>query len=251
MWIERRLPPRRAPRFALALVLTCAIASVAGSPATPPPPSTPATAVRTPDGARDDALARALVRAFAHGAPATVAAADVAALEFVRSADVTRREQDAALRHFRRAGARPSGDVERRIRSGAMLRDFDRLLAANGHSPTNLGDVLAAYMVLSWEVVNDRDATRMPQGMRAVRRQLIGALAGVPSIAAMDAAARQAQAERTAYLALAAVAAHRALKSSGDTTQLASLRASVRQSMLRSGIDLEALELTQDGFRPR
>ncbi len=250
MWIEGG--GRGLSGGVLALLLAVSAGRVhAGEPAMATWPAWSAIAAQGAGVAPAGGVGAALARAVSRAAPPGVADGDVAVLEFARSAAVTRREQDAAALHFRRAGAAEAGEVEQRIRSGAMLREFDRLLANNGHSPTNLADVLAAYLVLSWEVVNDRDATRMPDGMRAVRRQLMAPLAALPSIAAMDDAAKQAQAERTAYLALAAVAAHRALKSGDDPAQLASLRANVRKSLLRSGVDLEALELTADGFRTR
>lgn len=256
MWTEGGRAWTGVPGVAVlfAFLLACIAAGVeAGTlPAASAGPGPAVTALSQASGvAAASDMADALATAFSRPAPATVEPGDAAALEFARDPAVTRREQDAAVAHFRRAGGGKAGAVERGIRSGATLREFDRLLQRNGYSPTNLGDVLAAYVVLSWEVVNDRDATHTPAGMRAVRRQLAGPLASMASVAAMDPAARQAQAERTAYLALAAVAAHRALKSGSDPAQLASLRSNVRRSFLRSGLDLSRLDLTADGLLTR
>lgn len=210
---------------------------------------TTASAPASRPGAQRE-LQAALKTALSRPAPASVDPADARALEFRRDPAVTARERERAIEHIRRSGG-GSGALEARIRSGAMLDGFDALLRRNGYSPTNLGDVLAAYLVLSWEVANGRDATAQPEGMRAVRRQLAGPLARVEGITALDDAARQGQAERSAYLALLAAALNQSLASGTDPARLAELRRSVRQGMLGSGIDLTALELTRDGLVAR
>lgn len=195
-------------------------------------------------------LEAALRSALSRPAPSSVASSAVAALDFRRDPAVTAREQERAIAHLRRSGGR-SEALEARIRSGAMLDEFDALLRRYGYSPTNLGDVLAAYLVLSWEVANGRDATAQPDGLRAVRRQLAGPLAGVDAVAGLDGAAKQAQAERSAYLALLATMLARELEGGNDRARLEALRDSVRRSVLGSGIDLRTLELGPGGLVAR
>ena len=195
-------------------------------------------------------LRSALQVALSRPAPATVAPDAARVLEFRRDPAVTARERERAIEHLRRSGV-ASAALERQIRSGRMLADFDLLLRRHGYSPTNLGDVLAAYLVLSWEVVSGRDAMAQPEGMRAVRRQLAAPLAGVQAIADLDDAAKQGQAERSAYIALLAAAMHQELRHQGGSDRLARLRASVDSSLRRSGVDLRSLELTPGGLVAR
>lgn len=195
-------------------------------------------------------LEAALRVALSRRAPDVVDASAVAALDFRRDAAVTAREQDAAIAHLRRSGG-ASGALEAQIRSGRMMDGFDGLLRRYGYSPTNLGDVLAAYLVLSWEVATGQDATAQPDGLRAVRRQLAAPLAGVRAVADLGDAAKQAQAERSAYLALLASALARELEADGHRDRLGALRASVRGRLQGSGIDVAALELTPGGLVAR
>lgn len=203
-----------------------------------------------PGAAAQRELEAALRSALSRPAPPGVAPSAVAALDFRRDPAVTAREQERAIAHLQRSGGHAEA-LEARIRSGAMLDEFDALLRRYGYSPTNLGDVLAAYLVLSWEVANGRDATAQPDGLRAVRRQLAGPLAGVDAVAGLDGAAKQAQAERSAYLALLATMLARELEGGNDRARLEALRDSVRRSVLGSGIDVRTLELGPEGLVAR
>lgn len=237
----------------ITLLLAAATASAASAPATPEP----ATPSRNQAAARPDvpssALKAALQQALSRPAPAAEPPADaIRALSFVPDPAITAREQDRIIAHLDRQS--PNADpgararLEQAIRSGSLLRDFDRLLRRYDHSSDNLGDVLAAYLIVTWEVVNDRDSTQVPAGQRAVRRQLIAPLARLPRYASMSDGQMQAQAQRTAYMTMIAATAYQALKRSGDRASLEALQRSVRASVLASGIDLRRLELTDGGL---
>lgn len=191
-----------------------------------------------------------LKNALSGPAPKQASADAVRALAFERDAAVAAREREAFIAHL---GKQPggAGPLEPAIRSGKLMREFDGLLQRYGYSPRNLGDVLAAHLVICWEIVSESDSNDEPAGQRAVRRQLAGPLAAVPAIARMSDAEKQGQAERTAYLTMVAGAAYQELKRGGDPARLADLQRSVRASLLRSGIDLERLALTEDGLVAR
>ena len=236
----------RAAALALALLAVNPMPAAAG-----PSPGAAVLLAGAPAGAgAQGELEAALRAALSRPAPPSVESTAAAALDFRRDPAVTAREQERAVAHLRHAGGRAEG-LEARIRSGAMLDEFDALLRRYGYSPTNLGDVLAAYLILSWEVANGRDASAEPEGMRAVRRQLAGPLASVGAVAGLDDAAKQGQAERSAYVALLATMLARELEVGGDRSRLAALRGSVRRSVQASGIDLRSLELTRDGLVAR
>lgn len=198
----------------------------------------------------DAGVRRALQQAVAAPAPDDVDAAAVATLAFRRDPAVTARVRQETIRAFGRTPEQVAG-LEQALGSGAMLREFDAILRRYGYDPDNLGDVLAAHLLIAWEVVNDRDSRRMPAGQQAVRRQLIGPLAAVPEVAAMSDAAKQAQAERTAYLTMVSALSYQHMKRDRNARALATLAAGVRRSLQDQGIDLQRLELQAGGLVAR
>jgi hypothetical protein len=194
-------------------------------------------------------LKMSLDAALSRPAPAQAPPEAVRTLAFARDAAVTAREQEAIIAHL---SQQPGGAaMTPAIRSGKLMRSFDGLLQRYGYSSRNLGDVLAAYLVICWEIVNETDSNQQPAGQRAVRRQLAGALASVPTIARMSDAQKQSQAERTAYLTMIAGSAYQALKHGSEPARLEDLQRNVRKDLLRSGIDLKRLVLTDGGLVKR
>lgn len=248
--IARQRPPIR--RLLLIAALLAASAALAASLAQAGMGNGAATSASAPPSAAasERALQASLKAALSQPAPARAPAHAVETLAFERDAAVTAREREAFVAHLARQPG-GAGPLEPAIRSGKLMREFDRLLQRYDYSPRNLGDVLAAYLVICWEIVSESDSNDEPAGQRAVRRQLAGPLAAVPAIARMSDAEKQGQAERTAYLTMVAASAYQELKRGGDPARLADLQRNVRASMLRSGIDLERLALTEDGLVAR
>ncbi|WP_337243313.1 DUF6683 family protein [Luteimonas sp. gir] len=205
-------------------------------------------AVHAADG--DAAVQRALQQAVSRPAPAQVDANAVQTLSFRRDPAISARVQQETIQAFGR-NTQQVADLEKVIGSGELLRQFDGILRRYGYDPTNLGDVLAAHLLISWEVANDRDSARVPDGQRAVRRQLIGPLAAVPQIAGMNDAAKQAQAERTAYLTMVSALSYQTMKRQGNREALATLASGVRRGLQGNGIDLQRIELTDGGLVAR
>ncbi|MCD9007313.1 hypothetical protein LDO31_13930 [Luteimonas sp. XNQY3] len=198
----------------------------------------------------DAAVQRALQQAVSRPAPAQVDAQAVETLSFRRDAAVSARVRQETIRAFGR-DPQQVADLEKVIGSGEMLREFDKILRRYGYDPTNLGDVLAAHLLISWEVVNDRDSRQSPAGQRAVRRQLIGPLAAVPDVAAMSDADKQAQAERTAYLTMVSALTYQSMKQQGNRQALTALSANVRQGLRGQGVDLQGVSLGDGGLVTR
>lgn len=196
------------------------------------------------------AVRRALEEAVSRPAPAEVSAEAVDTLAFRRDPAVSAQVQRETIRALGRTPDQRA-ELEQAIGSGEMMRRFDAILRRYGYSPANLGDVLAAHLLISWEVANDRDSRASPAGQRAVRRQLIPPLAAVPEVAAMSDAAKQAQAERTAYLTMMSALSYQMLKREGSRAAQATLAADVRRSLQGSGVDLQRIELGDGGLVER
>ncbi|KPN16731.1 hypothetical protein AO715_01075 [Xanthomonas sp. Mitacek01] len=198
----------------------------------------------------DAGVRRALQQAVSAPAPANVPEAAVAALSFRRDAALSAQVQRETIQAFGRTPQQVA-ELEKTIGSGEMMREFDKILRRYGYDPTNLGDVLAAHLLISWEVANDRDSRQSPAGQRAVRRQLIGPLAAVPEVAAMSDAAKQAQAERTAYLTMVSALTYQTMKREGNRDGLRTLAAGVRQGLQGNGVDLQRVSLGEGGLVAR
>ncbi|CAH0223425.1 DUF6683 family protein [Roseomonas sp. CECT 9278] len=154
------------------------------------------------------------------------------------------------------AGALPTSPNPQRLRqaveSGAPWQEFDRLLAQHGYDNRDLSDVVAAFYLIAWEVATGGDATRQPAGIAAVRGQARQMLAGMPNVAAMGDAERQATAETLAFHAMAMMARHHDLQAAGGVTALTAYRTEVAQAVAQhQGIDVRRFALTPAGFQPR
>ncbi len=196
-----------------------------------------------------DALQAALSEALSRPGGAGVETGK--ALTFIRNPEVVARERGVMLARIADQGGSDSG-LYRAVESGRMLRTFDELLRRHGYSPDDLGDVLAAYLVLAWEVVNEADASRQPEGIRAVRRQLGPALVTLPHLAGLDNEARQVRAQRTSYMAMVATLNYQAFKAARDDARLSALKEEVADQVRTSaGIDLRRYTLVEGGLVPR
>lgn len=157
--------------------------------------------------------------------PARPSPAAAAALGFTRSPAVTQNVNQkivTALAPHVPPDKRPR--LKQIVDSGELMRSFADLLGQFGYSPDNLGDVMTAYVIMSWETIHNGDATRFPQGIAAVHERV-----------------------RAAMAMLNVIGRERLLKN-GDTAGLRALEQNVRQQTRDYGLDLGDLALTSHGF---
>lgn len=163
-------------------------------------------------------------------APVAGASAPPAALQFRRdpalSARVQREQSGLALSGLSMSPAQMQGK-------------FEALLSRYGYSRDNLGDVAATYLVMAWEVVNDRNAKDVAGGERAVREQLRRALLARPGLRDMDDAQKQALAERLMYSAMRNGVSYQVYRQTDQRAQLASLSEGMRREVMASGLGLD------------
>ncbi|BDG74767.1 DUF6683 family protein [Roseomonas fluvialis] len=172
------------------------------------------------------------------------------ATSFATDPTVTARVRDQVLAAALPSSPNPAG-LRQAVQSGAPWVEFDRLLVQHGYDPRDLSDVVAAFYLIAWEVSTGGDATAQPAGIAAVRGQARQMLAGMPNVARMTDAERQATAETLAFHAMAVVARHQDLRAAGPAA-LAAYRNEVAQSVAQQqGIDLRRFSLTPAGFQPR
>lgn len=182
------------------------------------------------------------------------APADPAALVFAPSAEVTRRV-NAHLAEML-APALASGvtrdDLRRVLDGGQVQAVFRRILADHGFSDRNLGDVIAAYLILLWQVVNDAPDIHEPQGAQAIRAALGREMAASAWIGRMTDADKQTLAEIAGTGAMLIAAQYSDAHQAGDSDAIRRLGEDARRmAMETTGFDLLAFDLTDAGFVAR
>ncbi|AOJ71648.1 MULTISPECIES: DUF6683 family protein [Burkholderia] len=172
-----------------------------------------------------------------------------AALTFAETAAVHRQVQADIVNFLAHGDASRRDEAKRVVEQGELLEAFERVASRRAFDRRNLGDVFAAYVVMSWEVVNGEDARGRQAGVDALRAKSSATLVRDDRIRAMSDADKQRLAETLAYLAMIAVTAQNDLRRSGNAPALEQLRDGVRQSTRKMiGIDVKGLRLTENGL---
>jgi hypothetical protein len=129
----------------------------------------------------------------------------------------------------------------------AVLKEFDRVMSANGYSSRNVADDMAALLVLCWEIFTGGSANKLQ--IEGARQQSRGIFLGTPALRTMTNAERQEMAERIAYQFVISDMANQLALRSGDHAQQAQIRQSAAAVMRqRVNIDITRLQLTERGF---
>ena len=173
---------------------------------------------------------------------------DLAALGYRPSATVSKRVLDRVARQF---GGDRADAYRQALERDGVLEKFDALLRQYGFASRNVADAFTAYLVMSWEVVNDRDADAYRGGIDALRTHMRSAMARNPRIAALADAQKQELAETFGYLAMIAAGTRSQLERSGDRAALARLQEGVNDTARKMGVDLRAVAMTPQGFVAR
>ena len=164
------------------------------------------------------------------------------------SSSVSRQLRGELADHLAKRNPSQAADMRNALADDTIWREFSRLIGSFGYSNTNLVDVMTAYYVINWEVVNGQDASNNSSGIKAVHDQLAAAMAGNPQIARLSNTDKQRAAEAMGYMAGVAGGAKNELVRNGDRNGLSQLRNAVHQAVLQQGIDLKRLKLTSQGF---
>ena len=133
--------------------------------------------------------------------------------------------------------------------NGNLLGEFNSLLHKYGFNSNNIGDVFAAYVILSWQAATGGDAAKSPKGIEIFRKAVQSSLASNENISQFSDGQKQQMAETIAYIATLVTLANQELVKKGDTKAIAGARQNMRQLTLSAtGIDVFNYTLTQEGF---
>ncbi|MFC4729874.1 DUF6683 family protein [Coralloluteibacterium thermophilus] len=175
-------------------------------------------------------------------------AATPASLDFVRDPAVTAAVRDAMLERTRRSNPAAAAEFDRSTRESDYVSAFDDMVGEYGYRSTNVADVAAAQLVVSWMIVNGTPEPS-PAQFELVRRQMERRLLDDARLARAEDAAKQAVADEMLFRSVMLAAARTHLERNPDPTVSRAFAASVRNMMReQAGLDVLGLALARDGF---
>jgi hypothetical protein len=138
--------------------------------------------------------------------------------------------------------------VEKRFANDALLHRFDRKFSPYGFSSHNLGDTVAGYLIASWEIINDTDASGNVQGIRRVREAVRSKMKQKPKVTALSDLDKQRYSEVFKYLTVLIIDKMNELKQKHNDGGELKLREQAALPPLKIGLDLRKMRLTDQGF---
>jgi hypothetical protein len=173
-------------------------------------------------------------------------------LYFKPSAELTRKS-DAEFAKFLKDQVPQDQDyIMRELNKGSYRRIYADIIGPSKLESNNLADVLAAYMVVSWGILNDKPNVGRPLDVtatRAVRSSLRNKLALDPKFHSLSNSHKQSLAENLTNLTTLYVTSNADFRKANDSTTLNRFRNVVRNaSKNRVGLDLTTVRLTSTGF---
>lgn len=136
--------------------------------------------------------------------------------------------------------------LEALFASTDIISAMGKQLAPYGLRTDNVADAVAAWWINAWLASRGRTDTPTQDQIAAIKAQAAQALARTAGFAQASDATKQEVAE--ANLIQAALIESYMEKARGDQKLRQAIAAAVRQGAKRSGLDLDGMELTSNGF---
>ena len=147
-----------------------------------------------------------------------------------------------------RAQNQEGGDqLEAMFASTDIIAELGKALVPYGLRTDNMADAYTVYWISAWLAATGRIEDTSRTQVQAIKRQAASALLAVPAISKASSAEKQEFAE--AMLIQAAMIDASMAQAKDDPQQLAAIAKAVRQGAKASGLDLDAMDLTEEGFR--
>ncbi|MEA3163921.1 MAG: hypothetical protein QOE88_1739 [Verrucomicrobiota bacterium] len=138
--------------------------------------------------------------------------------------------------------------TEKRFANDAILHRFDRKFSPYGYSSHNLGDTLAGYLIASWEMINNTDASQSPEGIRRVREAVRRRMMEIGKVTALPDVDKQRYSEVFKYVTILVIDHLNELKAKHNEAGQRQLLDQVAKPPLKIGLDLRKMRLTDQGF---
>jgi hypothetical protein len=177
------------------------------------------------------------------------APAAVRSLAFTWSPARSKENQTKFVREIRQRDPAGAANLARLFATTDVVGQIGAGIRGYGLRTNNMADAYTVYWINAWEsshaiVGNTETAARA----QAVKRQAETALLSMPEVASATDAQKQEFAE--AMLVQAAIINAYMELAADNPAQLAAVAKAVRQGAKASGLDLDTMVLTEQGFRP-
>ena len=130
----------------------------------------------------------------------------------------------------------------------SMINRFDERFASYGFSRHNVGDTVAGYMIIAWEIVHNADASSTPTGIRRVRTAVCEILEKRGKAARLTGENKQKISELLKCIAVLCAQQARQARQTNNTATMQQAVNVVTQFPRKLGIDLQRFQLTDKGF---
>jgi len=181
-------------------------------------------------------------RSPVHVAPAS------ASLTYKPSMERRRANLARFIAKSRKVDPQGAARLEKEFATTDVIGKMDRALADYGMRADNVGDAYAAWWLNAWLASRQRTDNPTARQVRAVRAQAAEALAATPLASASDAEKQEVAEANLVQAALIGAHMEGAKGNPGLSRRVAD---AVRQGARVSGLNLDAMDLTDQGFTPR
>jgi hypothetical protein len=171
-----------------------------------------------------------------------------ATLVYAGSKAKTRANLQTFVNKTRAVDPAAAAQMEQEFASGDFIGQIGGIMSSVGLSKNNVADAYALYWVNAWQVANGDSSTPSAQTMQAVSAQAARGLSSSPEFAAANDAQKQEMAE--ALMVQGAMIASAFEQAAGNKTQLNAIGDAVAKGARASGLELDKMTLTEDGFVP-
>jgi hypothetical protein len=160
----------------------------------------------------------------------------------------TRANLQAFVQKTRSVDPAGASQLEQLFASVDVIEEIGSIMANYGLSKNNAADAFAVYWISAWQAANGDASDRSPKTYRAVSAQVAQGFSQSPDFARAGDAQKQQMAE--AMLVQAALIDSSKEQMSSDPVQMKALGKAVNQGATKSGLDLDKMTLTENGFVP-
>ena len=170
-----------------------------------------------------------------------------AKLVFKSSKTVSLRMKDEFKSAVVKANPQKAARIEQVLSQQDVIGTFARDMAPYGLKPNNVADAMTAYWISMWMVANQASGPTVG-AVHGVKRQVSLNLLNDAAIAGASEEQLQEVAEGLIYEAMFALGIRANAINVGDPKRLDILSENAYKNMLKLGVDIRAMNLTEKGF---
>lgn len=134
------------------------------------------------------------------------------------------------------------------LNSGKLQNEYDKTLAATGLSSKNIADTVTAFLIANWQIYHGQD-TANRAGVDAQKKMMQNAMALNTKVQSMSDAQKQELAEALQLATIVNIANYQQNQRTKNQKNTQQLRQSSRQELLKWGLDVQKVKLTNQGFQ--